>query len=313
MARIGAMEILCICLSISFIPITCGGGASAKDAAVVVVVKRDARHIINQILRNSLLTGTSAMSTRSKRSLLHLRYKRSLETKELEDPNNCIHACWDKEDAIADDILTKFESKIHASDAASDAEDPAASAKLQDSIMNNMGSLLSDSCQGSKKTKSCISACPNSKLKDVALGECIEDQTACEPEQNFGGYTSYRAATNCVNFTMAVSHEECEKKCGGKYQSLRDATQFGLDKNESESSTVYYEKNADQNYNTVKEQCKKTTCHRDCTKPYLVKRCQKNVYDFYVRQLKVEPKSALNILQKLDALKNVPPECNDLK
>jgi len=172
---------------------------------------------------------------------------------------------------------------------------------------------MSDACQSAKKTKSCFQGCPNSQLKDVAIADYTTEDVACEPDKNFGGYNNYRMSVFCINGTMAVSREYCASQCHGDVKSLRDVTQLGIDRNDSDSSSLYVETNSNQNANSVKDQCKIMTCTRDCNKPYLLKRCGQKGFDLYSRQLSIEPRSTLAILQKVNAINNVPSECNSLK
>jgi len=278
----------------------------APAAPTSKLTGRQIRSIIDQSLPRSVVPSIAGSSREWSR-----RVKRSPTTKELVDPNDCIHKCWDQDDQRTEQIQTSFENKVHTTDHI--GEDEATQRNQLQSAMDNLGSLMHDACEAAKKTKSCFQACPATQLKDVAIADNNVEDVACEPDKNFGGYNNYRMAIACLNNTLSLSREYCEKQCHGSIKLLSDVTQLGIDRNDTESSNVNYEADIGRNVNSVKEQCRIITCTRDCSKSYIMKRCGQKGFDLYSRQLAVEPRSTLAILQKLGAINTVPQECNSLK
>jgi len=222
-----------------------------------------------------------------------------------------VHNCWAKDDEATENVQTNFEGKVHYTDHIS--EDQNSQQSQISAINDNMGSLMSDTCQAGKQAKSCFQSCPNSQLKDVALGSYYVDDVACEPDKNFGGYNGYRTALFCINNTLSRTRDACISRCHGGVKDLKAVTQFAVDRDDGDSASVNVESDSGKNFNSVRDQCKITICNRDCNKDEIVRKCGQNGYNLYDRQLKVEPRSTLTVLQKLSVLSSVPPECNQFK
>jgi len=238
------------------------------------------------------------------------RSKRELIQKKLNDPDRCIEYCTSNETALISNASSTNTLRL-ISIGFGEAKKLAGKSEvemkkhIEDLSISKMGPYFDELCQISKKTEACYKRCPQSQLRDVTIADYNGPALYCEPINtgNWPTFTEYYKATQCNNQTILT--KPCDSKCG-KEQSLSSATRLELN-----DKVIKYDTDAEKNTKAAAAACKSMMCHVDCYEPILTQRCGDKAMDAYRRLSKLEPGSALAILQILNVIDADIIECTE--